>query len=78
MNYSTYFENKVAAVLSNQFNLVTLKVKPGTDKEFLSETKLFDSMEPIWDIIDQLNPYAVILQEQVVTIKVLDHEQEKV
>ena len=47
MNYSDYFENKVAAALSNQFNLVILKTKAGTDLDFISETKLFSTMSQV-------------------------------
>jgi hypothetical protein len=78
MNYSDYFENKVAAALSNQFNLIIVKTKATTNLDFISETKLFDSMSQVWEVIDQLDPYAIFLQENVVTIKVMDYGEEKV
>ena len=78
MNYSDYFENKVAAALSNQFNLVILKTKAGTDLDFISETKLFSTMSQVWSVIDELDPYAVIMQDNLITIKVMDYGKEKV
>ncbi len=78
MNYSDYFENKVAAALSNQFNLIIVKTKATTQLDFISETILLDSMKEVWSIIDSLDPYSVIMADKVITVKVMDYGKEKV
>lgn len=78
MNYSTYFENEVAATLSTKFNLIVVKTKATTQLDFISETKLLDSMEEVWEAIDQLNPYVVLLKDKIVTVKVMDYGKEKI
>jgi hypothetical protein len=78
MNYSDYFENKVAAALSNQFNLIIVKTQATTQVDFISETILLDSMKEVWSIIDSLDPYSVIMADKVITVKVMDYGKEKV
>jgi hypothetical protein len=78
MNYSEYFENKVAAALSNKINLVILKTKAVNQLDFISETRLLDSMEQVWSLVEQLDPYNVLLEDNTVTLKVMDYGKEKV
>lgn len=78
MNYSDYFENKVAAALSNKINLVILKTKAVNQLDFISETRLLDSMEQVWSLVEQLDPYNVLLEDNTVTLKVMDYGKEKV
>jgi hypothetical protein len=78
MNYSDYFENKVAAALSNKLNLIIVKTKAATQLDFISETMLLDSMKEVWSVIDSLDPYSVTLTDKIVTVKVMDYGQEKV
>jgi hypothetical protein len=78
MNYSDYFENKVAAALSNKLNLIIVKTKAATQFDFISETRMLDSMEQVWKVVDQLNPYNILMADNTITIKVMDYGKEKV
>jgi hypothetical protein len=40
MNYSKYFENKVAAILSNEFNLITVETDNETKTSFIVDSIL--------------------------------------
>jgi hypothetical protein len=78
MNYSDYFENKVAATLSQEFNLIILKTDPNTYSDFISETKLFPTMSDVYSYLDALDPYAIIMSDKVITAKVMNYVKEKV
>ncbi len=78
MNYSEYFENKVAAVLSNQFSLTIVKTKATTQLDFISEIKLLSSMEEVWAVINLIEPYNIFMVNNDITVKVMDYGQEKV
>jgi hypothetical protein len=78
MNYSDYFENKVAAALSNKFNLVVVKTKATTQLEYISDTLVLDSMKEVWSVIDTLDPYLVSLENNNITAKVMDYGKEKI
>ncbi len=78
MNYSEYFENKVATILSNSFNLTILKTKAVNQLDFISETLSLETMDEVWSIINKLDPYNIHMSNNTITIKVMDYGQEKV
>jgi hypothetical protein len=78
MNYSDYFENKVAAALSNKFNLIVVKTKANTELDFISESLILDSMKEVWSSIAALDPYSISLVNNTITAKVMDYGKEKV
>jgi len=78
MNYSKYFEDKVAAILSNKFSLTIVGTKPLTQVETIIENKVLDSMDQVWSVINSLDPYNIFMSDNSVTIKVWDYGKEKV
>lgn len=78
MNYSTYFENKVAANLSNRFNLIVLGTDPVTQKDFIKSTTMVSSSEEAFSQLDKLDPYQVQIAERVITAKVMNYGKETV
>lgn len=77
MNYSTYFNNKVAANLSNKFNLLIVETEAGTHNEFLKSDQLFDSMKELNAVLDTIDAYAVIMADNIITAKVMRYEEQK-
>ena len=73
MNYSDYFENKVAANLSKDFNLIVLKTKSTDHLDRISETRMFPTSAALFSYVDTLDPYVIHMADNVITAKVMDY-----
>jgi hypothetical protein len=73
MNYSTYFENKVATVLSNKINLTVIKIQAKTHLEFIQSTGLFDTFNEVYAFVAHLDPFNFEIKGNNVTVKVMEY-----
>jgi len=78
MNYSTYFEHKVAALVDDKVNLTVVSVNRASSIETIVLSMLFDSGTAALDYLDMLDPFVVTMKEQFITAKILENDSQKI
>lgn len=65
MNYSTYFENKIAEQLFKDYNVFVL-----SEKNLILQNFSTPSIKAVDKLIDKLDPYNVLYEGNTITLEV--------
>ena len=77
MNYSTYFEHKLATVFDDKINVTVVSTNRATLVESIVDSLLFDSDATALAYISALDAFAVILKGSMITAKIFEDEPKK-
>lgn len=71
MNYSDYFENKVASHFSDDYNVTVVSVSLDS-VETIKKNVLLSSYSKVEELIEEHDPFAVFISNKDVVLKVYE------